>query len=66
MHGDIRQLDSMIKKAYYFSFRVNGRPVRFLLTVATLLAGLSIRPVAAQDLSVVGQWSTPQAWPVTA
>jgi hypothetical protein len=36
------------------------------LTVAALLAGLSIRPVEAQDLSVVGQWSSPQAWPVTA
>jgi len=46
--------------------RVNRRRVRYLLTVATLLAGLSIRPVAAQDLSVVGQWSSPQAWPVTA
>jgi len=40
--------------------------VRFLLTAATLLVALSIRPVAAQDLSVVGQWSSPQAWPVTA
>jgi hypothetical protein len=46
--------------------RVNGRRVSFLLTAATLLAGLSIRPVAAQDLSVVGLWSPLQAWPVTA
>ena len=46
--------------------RANGRRLGFLLTAATLLAGLSIRPVEAQDLSVVGQWSSPQAWPVTA
>src|SRR6267143_1477827 len=55
--------------------RVNGRRVRFLLTAATLLVGLSmisvrrgeiIRPVEAQDLSAVGQWSSLQAWPVTA
>src|SRR5712691_11727221 len=46
--------------------RVNGRRVRFLLTAVTLLAGLLIRAAEAQDLSVVGQWSSPQAWPVTA
>jgi hypothetical protein len=54
--------------------RGDGRRVRFLLT-ATLLVGLTmisvrrgeiIRPVEAQDLSVVGQWSSPQAWPVAA
>jgi galactose oxidase len=54
--------------------RVNRRRVRFLVTTVTLLVGLSIlvrrgeiiRPVDAQDLSVVGQWSPPQAWPITA
>jgi galactose oxidase len=55
--------------------RVNGRRVRFLMTTVTSLVGLStvlvhrgeiIRPVEAQDLSVSGQWSSPQAWPVTA
>jgi hypothetical protein len=49
--------------------------VRFLATTATLLVGLSIvwvrdgaimRPVEAQDLSVLGRWSPPQTWPVTA
>jgi hypothetical protein len=55
--------------------RVKGRLVSVLVTSATWLVGLSmvlvhggeiIRSVEAQDLSVVGEWSAPQAWPVTA
>jgi len=55
--------------------RVSGRLGRFLVTIATLLVGLSMvlvhrgeimRAVEAQDLSAVGQWSSPQPWPVTA
>jgi hypothetical protein len=30
------------------------------------LAGAILGPVEAQDFSVIGQWSSPQAWPVTA
>jgi hypothetical protein len=54
--------------------RVTRGRVRFLVTTTTLLVGLPIpvsrgeivRLVEAQDLSVIGQWSPPQAWPVTA
>src|SRR5207249_4431484 len=55
--------------------RFNRRLVSVLVTTATWLAGLSmvlvhggeiIQPVEAQDLSVIGEWSAPQAWPVTA
>jgi Domain of unknown function (DUF1929)/Glyoxal oxidase N-terminus/Kelch motif len=53
---------------------VNRRRVRFLATTVTLLVGFSILagrsgivpPVDAQDLSVTGQWSPLQTWPVTA
>jgi hypothetical protein len=54
--------------------RVMRRRLRFLATSAMLLVGLSIlvsrgeiiRSVEAQALSAIGQWSPPQAWPVTA
>ena len=52
-----------------------GRGRRRLVSTATLLgglatilafAGLILGTVEAQDLSLIGQWSSPQAWPVTA
>jgi hypothetical protein len=55
--------------------RVNGRRRRVLAATATLLVGLAVvpvrdggimRPVEAQSLSVIGRWSAPQTWPVTA